>query len=175
MREVEVKARVGFFQLDSVFSYMNRKFGKSETMTKIDSYYHKQDTGEEFRVRRIGDKYYYNEKSRTVEDGIENNIEIEREITCEEAKQYERDESLFGIKTKREYVWTAEYKGNEVHIELADVINLGIFLEIEMLLDEKATPAEIEAAKKYVMGFYEKLGLTERIEKRKYLDLLFGC
>ena len=175
MREIEAKARVGFFQLNSVFSYMNKKFGTPEKMTKVDTYFHKPGTDGEFRVRRIDDDYFYNEKVRVVEDGIENNIETERSITREEAKQIERDNSLFGIKTKREYIWSTQYKGHEVHIELADVINLGIYLEIEVLVDENASSRTVNAMKKYIMGFYEKLELTDRIEKRKYLDMLFGC
>ncbi|HAL18411.1 MAG TPA: hypothetical protein DCO86_02155 [Spirochaetaceae bacterium] len=175
MREIEAKARVGFFQLNNVFSYMNKKFGTPEKTTKVDTYFHKSGTDGEFRVRRIEDDYFYNVKVRVVEDGIENNIETERKITKEEAKQIEKDNAPFGIKTKREYVWNTQYKGYEVHIELADVINLGIFLEIEVLVDEKAPTRTVNAIKKYIMGFYEKLELADRIEKRKYLDMLFGC
>ena len=174
MREVEAKAKVSFLDLEKVFSFFDSTIGEPSIITKVDKYYTKKNSSDEFRIRRIDNKYVYTEKVKSMSGKFEDNIETEREITKDEAKQFDSDCKIFAIKEKRGYVWSSKYKGNQLTVELFDVMNLGFYLEIEVIMDNNATFEAKEEARNHILSLFKKLELEEKLEKRKYLDLLLG-
>lgn len=151
-------------------------------VVKEDSYYGPADAGTRgldwrrdrlVRIRRTESGAVLTAKRKRIESGVETSEEIE--LGVDDADVAARLLDYLGyrpflIKRKetRAYAWS-----DSVVVELNRVEGLGSFVEIEALVPESASPAEVDAARARVRSVLRELGVAEdRIEPRPYMDLL---
>lgn len=168
--EVEVKARIG--DSDRIRERIVRREGPGAPFLRRDAYFVSPDGERRFRCRREDERCTVTSKIRHLDDGVEQNDEVEFRV--DDADAFGRFVAHLGYvplvtKEKRGEVW--RIAGDVV--ELSDVATLGVFVEIERILPDGATPAEIAAASAAVLARLTDLGVpASAIETRPYTEML---
>ena len=136
MFEIELKAHCNIETKDIIEKVTGKK---GEEVHKSDIYYIRSN-GDVFRNRRIDGINYITLKERyTDEEGIETNIENEFFIKDEELESYIDGAKITHYKEKDGFSWS--YKGTT--LEFFKVNNLGYFVEIEIVSNEKIKAKDI--------------------------------
>jgi predicted adenylyl cyclase CyaB len=181
MIEVELKARVS--DRAAVESAVAFFASRVREVDKADSYWRSPSwrtdaARKDFRIRREGGASVVTFKDKRVEGGIEVNLERDFEVSDPEAfaalairlgcePRYE--------KRKRGTLYEAASacaSGGAASIEIVEVTGLGVFIEIEELLDE-ADAAAVARARDEILVFLARAGCGEAdIESRFYSELL---
>lgn len=178
MLEVEAKYRAADW--DAVRSVL-RAWGAAAdpARTDEDHYFNAPDrdfaqTGEAFRLRRIGDDNRFTYKGPRRETATKTRPEIELPVAPgrEAAATAARLLTSLGYRpvavvTKSREVFHLSRGGFAVEVCLDDAGPLGRFVEVEIQADE----ADFEAAKAVLLATAADLGLTEQ-EPRSYLRML---
>lgn len=170
--EVEAKAHVREESAKDVIDFLSAKFGSFSKVSKNDFYFRNSDG--EFRIRKENNKFFYNKKQYAIDkNGFESNSEFEKEIDARDAYELKGDLKPFFTKTKVGYIWNTNYNTKDVNIEFLSVNNLGLFLEIELILDSDSDDIDNEKldAKKWIMQIFKSLHLDKSIENRKYMEM----
>lgn len=152
MYEVEKKFQVA--DLGDIRDTLRRRFGNLEmrVVEQSDRYmaHPCRDFGrtdEAFRVRQLNDRYFVTYKGPKVGKTAKTRREIDLELGDDEQKA-ERFIEIFtelGFETvttvtKRREEYEANWKNKSVRIALDDVESLGLFVEIETLVDRDRIP-----------------------------------
>jgi predicted adenylyl cyclase CyaB len=182
MIEVEVKARVS--DKAAVLAKV-AAFARSEgAVDKLDEYWHgpgwRENRGTRgFRLRAEGGETVVTRKSKSREGGIERNREIEFGVSDRDAF-VELIENLgcepYYTKRKRGEAFTvpadSAMPGGVATIEIFEVLGLGDFIEVELLVPEGDAEASVRAASR-VRALLALSGVPEsEIEPRFYSELL---
>lgn len=174
--EVEVKAHVSDHEGLGVL--LTNRYGNGKDFDKRDAYYEQEAAPGKtaFRLRNQSSSQtgtasdLVTLKHKGMKDGVEINDEIEFSVSSPEAfAAFARSLGYrLGLeKRKRGRVWDA---GPDVHIELAEVVGLGWFVEIEAIVERES---DVESARLRVKKILAELGVQERdIEPRYYSSLL---
>jgi adenylate cyclase class 2 len=132
-----------------------------------------RQTDEALRLRRSGDRACITYKGPKLDATTKTRREIELPIAGDDG--YERYRELLEVlgfraveevrktRTPGSVVW----EGTEIEVALDDVVDLGKFIELELL----ASPEEMPAVKEKLASLAARLGLQES-QRRGYLDLL---
>ena len=171
MKEVEAKAWLEFIHVFDVLSDLKSLQLRSCVVDKCDRYY-RDENDEIFRIRRENGILMFNKKKQNNISYFECNDEIEYEISADDEKKIIAQSTLFMEKQKSGYKFMTTFKDYDSNIELVFVDGLGIFLEIEVLLDDDAKQKDIKDATGWIEKIFEKYNLLNNIEKRKYIDML---
>ncbi len=125
-----------------------------------------------FRLRSEGDAWLVTAKRREMEDGVETNEEVEFAVSNAAAfREFAQRIGFrpFVVKRKK----ALRYEVGRAIVELSRVDPLGDFVEIEVLLDDGASPDERAAAEREVRGLLARIGVPEsRVEPRLYVDMI---
>lgn len=183
MIEVELKARVR--DRASVIAAVSSFARAAGEVDKRDSYWRAPGwrtaggrSASGFRLRREDGAAIVNFKTKREEGGIEVNRETEFSVSdagafeslalrlgCE--THYEKRKTGLAFKAGGDGAWPYE-----ATIEVVEVLGLGDFIEIEVLL-EAEDPAALAEARGEIRAVLERSGLAEAdIEPRFYSDLL---
>jgi adenylate cyclase, class 2 len=146
---------------------------------KRDSYWHGPDWKRErgskgFRVRSEGSALIVTFKTKRMEGGVE--VNREREFGISDAEAFREFVERIGCEPYyRKHKTGVAYRYDGMMLELLDVEGVGVFLEIERLLDSDA-PETISKARKDVHAALALAGIPESaIEPRTYSELILGC
>lgn len=190
--EIELKAHVSDYQ--SVRSRIQALHGVDAGISehKADIYWSLPSGGPLFRVREesTGDIdgspdtgiLLFTRKDKQLQGEIEVNHEIEFTAPLEDAASVHEFFCSLGYveyvrKEKTGWAWHCPVTGPiplpSVHIELVDVSTLGWFLEMECVLDDVPSSAQLQAARSSLLYLLDALGVpSTAIEERYYMDLL---
>jgi len=139
-------------------------------VTKQDTYFARQGAAQfDFRLREVGKKYIVTQKTRTLRGKMEENAELEFEVSSKAAffeLAAKLGYEIFIKKTKIAEIYELPGK---ITAEIVQVTGLGDFLEIEKLC---AAKAEISAARKKIQMIFAELELQKNIEAKQYALLL---
>lgn len=125
----------------------------------------------------------FTRKDKQLQGAIEVNHEIEFSAPLSDASRvFDFCQSLGYIvyvrKEKSGWAWhcrPASPQSPSVHIELVEVTSLGWFLEMECVLEDDATPGQIQDARTALLALLEALRVPQAsIEDRYYMDLLLN-
>lgn len=150
-----------------------------EPVEQVDRYYRHPardfaQTDEALRIRRVGNDNVITYKGPKLDPLTKTRREIELPLAPGEAGERDFDELLRALgftpvaevrKSRRpgELTW----QGHEVTVSLDDVIEVGQFLELEVLAESD----QLDAARALVRGLAEELALPPG-ERRSYLEML---
>jgi len=177
-REVECKIRLQEYEVAAVRERIGTLFAHipPRNFFKADTYlrYHADD-GDLVRVRVDGDEIIVTKKFKDhLGEGVESNRELEFSVA---AGQYEAVRDFFLAlgyrplleKEKRGTAWTED----ACTVELVHVARLGWFLELEMLLADNHTEAELASALDTLKRLRETLEVEwHPLEGRYYMEML---
>lgn len=170
MLEVELKAHVK----DSYVGEIRSRLGEYDENyeKKRDTYYVRPD-GTMFRIRDYNGKLVLTEKKTAIKDGVECNVEDEREVYPAETDKLTEGCKVLFQKYKEGWEYFMPLKGLDgLHIELLNVKSLGWFCEMEILLPENES-YNVEYAACALHSMLKILGINEPdIEPRKYKEML---
>jgi adenylate cyclase, class 2 len=125
----------------------------------------------QFRLRVLEDTALVTRKRKTLQDGIEVNEEIEFSVSDPEAFTRFAQESGFVISICKEKRGEAYHSGNFT-LEISDIVGLGAFIELEVLL-EVFDAIRVEQAKAKLLETLNLLGISrDYIEPRYYTEML---
>jgi len=171
--EIELKAHIP--SILSIQNGIQKRLGLTNPTSyrKEDIYFSKPRTLQktEFRLRNIGTSFIVTRKNKTQNEGIEVNDEIE--FIVSDAAEFIRFslESGYVISIKKTKIGVS-YAYSGMTIELSDVITLGSFIELEILLDTHDSD-QVTAAKSRLLETLDLLGIQrEAIEPRYYSEML---
>ncbi|MBI1324588.1 class IV adenylate cyclase [bacterium] len=150
----------GFVIIDTYLRHPSRDFAK---------------TGEAFRIRREGDRNHLTYKApkfKTV--GVRSRPEIEVELAGDDAT-YDQTLAMFTamgfepVATLRKHRQPnkIEWQNQRLKVEIDDAGELGLFAEVEVLLEDQA---DVPAAEAAIKSLAAALGLTD-YEPRSYLRM----
>lgn len=172
--EVELKAQITAEEHARIKKYLDQHCVDKGFDEKHDIYLKKLGDSEEFlRLRSSEHKgNILTYKDRRTTNGIEMNRELEVTVSDLD-KSLELFEALDFVvsfkKTKFIHLYTQEH----IHYELAEVAGLGLFLEIEYVVENEKDMQAVEQAKISIQKALEACGLDKgRIEERSYKELL---
>ena len=130
-----------------------------------------RDRMREIRIRRVEHAGVITLKEKNVLDGIE--VNNEREFTVSDVNLFQDfllQSGFVPFGTKEKTGERYEYDGTVV--ELGEVKGLGVFLEVERVV-ESDEPSEIESARSLVLSVFQRCGGDPaKIEPASYLELL---
>ncbi len=168
MYEVEAKVRLSKKDFERIRKELPKHAKRSGIEVNKDIYF--SGTKSYFlRLREKNGQGLLNLKSKKRGEGIESNQEIELNLTSGE--KFKSWLKKIGIKkgiqkTKKSIV----YKKRGVRFELNEVDELGHFLEIEIISEDKEG---IPRAKKELIEWFSKFGFSQKdFETKYYLELL---
>jgi|WetSurMetagenome_2_1015567.scaffolds.fasta_scaffold115744_2 predicted adenylyl cyclase CyaB len=184
MIEVELKARVR--DRSAVESSVAGFATRVGDVDKVDAYWSapgwRADLAKrDFRVRQEGGASVVTFKNKRVEGGIE--VNVEREFGVSDPEAFAALAERLGCersfeKRKRGVLYEVASScaaSGKASIEIVEVVGLGVFVEIEELL-ESAEGGAVAAARSELMGFLARAGCAETdIEARFYSQLLAGA
>jgi adenylate cyclase, class 2 len=171
--EIEIKAAVTAPR--ELHSRLDRLGTFVRSYRKEDRYYglSREAPETKFRLRRDGDQWICTRKSKNVRDAVEESVELEFLVSDGALfDQFARDlgYALLFEKQKTGERW--EVEGTTV--EVSQVNDLGIFVEVELVLDQHASPAERESARTQVRAVLDLLGIpASAIEERTYTRMIY--
>lgn len=133
-------------------------------------------TDEAFRLRRIGSTNQFTYKGPRRDAVLKTRTELEVDCPPGEASA-EAFLKLFlylgyrptAVVRKRRRIYEWQRDGFVVHACLDDVENVGRFVELEIVAEEK----DHDAARRVILGAAAELGLVES-ERRSYLEMLLS-
>lgn len=183
--EVELKAHIDNPQ--HLRTLISKLLGvmREEAFEKTDTYWSDGKNSPIFRMREercCGRNTLM--LTRKIKEVLSNGIEINNELEIPLSSDYFSEMNVFfsslgyveAIK-KKKVGWSYYYSGSlntlqiPVHIELVEVLTLGWFLEIEILLQDENGP--VEEAQNILFSLLDALSVSRlAIENRYYLDLL---
>ena len=185
--EIELKAHVEDYEL------IKRRLGeKAEylySVEKKDTYWFSGEISapDPFKLRIRGEKRMLpdgsekastqvNYKIKEVRDGVEVNDEREFEISsssCQTAAEFGELLKMIGLRpgvNKWKRGWTFYHQG--INAELVEVVNLGWFLELEIIADNN-NEETFAREKKRLLDLLSELGIEkDAIESRFYTEML---
>jgi len=179
--EVEMKAHVRENQLEEIKNRLTQIADYIGTVEKHDIYWAKDIESELlFRTRYqiLGDKKEVLFTRKPVKSLLETEINEEIEFSSD-SKSWEDIQLFFkslgyeiGLKKVKEgWEYLAEENGIEIHIELMKVNDLGYFFEAESTFKER-NESYIKLCQKALFDLFEKLGLTQSIERKTYHKMI---
>ena len=173
MKEIEIKAHASL----SLKTEIDRLTGdKGESVEKDDLYFRRP--GEEIQALRIrvnnGRMEFTAKKQRNIKLS-EDNLEYEVSLSIDERENAISFFKCLGFeeyfrKHKRGYSWY--YDG--IHIELLEVNDLGVFLEMEALLDFESSPSDVKKAQEKLYFLLDRFGLRDKIERTSYREMILN-
>lgn len=175
MREIEIKLRVeDFCKTEQVISSL---YGKGRVVEKKDLYFRRPgEIRQALRMRNNNGLLEFTAKKTSVHSGVESNFEYEFSSCPDE---WERARAFFlalgfeqyFMKLKTGYEWMC----GRIHAELFKVNDIGSFLELEIILPEDASEAEIEEARLELVRLYGRFGLSfSDVEEKSYREMITG-
>jgi len=153
----------------------------AQDRTDVDLYFQAPDrdlkeTGEAFRLRRIGTKNYLTYKGPKRDAETKTRPEIEVALADGEETAVDAERMLLALGytpvttvRKKRRVYTFSRDGFDVEACFDTLEGVGDFVELEIIADE----SQYEAAKAVVLTTAEELGLTDK-ETRSYLGLVIA-
>ena len=130
----------------------------------------------EFPDGRVSSNAFATCKEKRVKDGIEENNEHEFEVRpTEEFEVFLRRMGFKPGASKKKRGWA--YRCGEICAELVEVIGLGWFIELEIILDDARIKENSERAsqecRERLLDYLAELGISkESIESRYYTEML---
>jgi len=172
MIEIEVKVKADLKGVEERLIEEGADFVNEER--QIDSYYNAPDrdfaeTDEALRLRSVGRKNMLTYKGPRLNTASKSRKEVTLSVS---GKPTEELLSLLGFSRFRQVIkLRRNYRLGDLSVSLDEVENLGTFMEIEALAEEK----DFELQEKRVLEVLEKLGFSEGdITKDSYLELIYG-
>jgi len=160
LTEHGAQAVPGFVIIDTYLRHPARDFAK---------------TGEAFRIRREGDRNHLTYKAPKFNtEGVRSRPEIEVELAGDDTT-YEQTLAMFTamgfepVATLRKFrqPHKIDWNGQRLKVEIDDAGELGLYAEVEVLLDDQA---EVPAAEAAIKSLAAALGLAD-YEPRSYLRM----
>jgi len=179
--EVEMKAHVRKDQLEEIKNRLSQIADYIGTVEKHDIYW-STDSEEELlfrtRLQILGDKKEVLFTRKPVKKLEETEINEEIEFTSN-IENWDEIQKFFlnlgyviGLKKVKEgWEYLSQVNGIEIHIELMNVNNLGYFFEAEITFKER-NDSYIKLCQKALFDLFEKLGLTQSIERKSYRKMI---
>ncbi len=173
---VEVELKVWVKDRPRLEADLQRRFGIGEPYHKADRYFSvKSDESRvEFRLRQDGERTLCTHKTKKIHDGIETSHENEFDVPDPGA--FEGFVKLLGA---REFIRKEKigrrFRSGDMVLELSEVVGLGSFLELELLVSEEAAaePARHSALVRRLHAMLDELEIPRsRIEATPYTVLL---
>ena len=172
MIEIEVKVKADLKRVEERLIEEGADFVNEER--QIDTYYNAPDrdfaqTDEALRLRSVGRKNMLTYKGPRLDTASKSRKEVTVSVTRKRTEELlsSLGFSKFGQVTKVR----RNYRLGDILVSLDDVENLGTFMEIEALAEEK----DFELQEKRVLELLEKLGFSEgAIIRDSYLELIYG-
>jgi len=172
MIEIEVKVKADLKAVEKRLLQEGADFMNEER--QIDSYYNAPDrnfaqTDEALRLRSVGRKNMLTYKGPRLDTASKSRKEVTVSVTRKRTEELlsSLGFSKFGQVTKVR----RNYRLGDISVSLDEVENLGTFMEIEALAEEK----DLEFHEKMVIELLEKLGVSEGdIIRDSYLELIYG-
>lgn len=172
MIELEVKVKAELKAVEKRLIEEGAHFVNEER--QIDTYYNAPDrdfaqTDEALRLRSVGRKNMLTYKGPRFDTASKSRKEVTLSVTRKPTEELlsSLGFSKFGQVTKRRRT----YRLGDISVSLDDVENLGTFMEIEAVAEEK----DFELQEKRVLELLEKLGFSEGdIIRDSYLELIYG-
>jgi len=179
--EVEMKAHVGENQLEEIKNRLKQMANYIGTVEKHDIYWAKEIDSEllfRTRLQILGDKKEVLFTRKPVKTLLETEINEEIEFSSD-TKNWNEIQQFFvslgykiGLKKIKEgWEYLTEINGIEIHIELMKVNTLGYFFEAEITFKER-NDSYIKLCQKALFDLFEKLGLTQNIERKTYHKMI---
>ncbi|ADQ30644.1 adenylyl cyclase CyaB, putative [Borreliella burgdorferi JD1] len=169
MFEIESKAFIPPKELKRIIKLANKKFKFIKEEIKTDIYYSNQK--KIIRIRKLNNL----EKIVTFKKKILDNnhtVEINKEIEFKIDSINNFLTLIKELKFKKLYKKIKKsliYQTNNLNVEINEIKNLGVFLEIEKIINNQN---DIDLAKKEIDNIINQFGLKENIETRSYSELL---
>jgi len=172
MIEIEVKVKADLKAVEKRLLQEGADFVNEER--QIDSYYNAPDrnfaqTDEALRLRSIGKKNMLIYKGPRLDTASKSRKEVTVSVTRKRTEELlsSLGFSKFGQVTKVR----RNYRLGDILVSLDEVENLGTFMEIEALAEEK----DLEFHEKRVLELLEQLGVSQDETIRdSYLELIYG-
>lgn len=176
-KEIELKARVN--EPEKTKKLLESLYGEAENILKDDIYYIYRNIGTEHgqpvRLRSENNKNVVTLKQKSVANGVEINDELEFEV--DNPENFLKYMQLTGAeqwltKKKRGWKFDSDTDAGQAVIELCEVIGLGWFLEIEIVI-ESPEQDQIEKAMNTIHKILEAAEISsDKIEPRYYSEML---
>lgn len=172
--EIEVKARITSEEHTSIRKRLEMEIKDCGFEEKYDLYFKKLDETEEYlRLRKCSSKNVlltYKNHCTYEETEVNKEIEIEVSNFDETVRLLEALGYVVSFyKKKISHV----FKSNDICYELVEIAQLGLFLEIEKLVQDENDIQSVEKAKIDVLEALFRLNIKKnRIEKKSYKSLL---
>ncbi|MFP4153622.1 MAG: class IV adenylate cyclase [Alkalispirochaeta sp.] len=171
--EVEIKAHVDapegvIARLEEIGSFRRRYI-------KEDRYFgrSRDPKRSRFRLRRDGERWVCTYKQKTLVDRVEQNREVEFDVSDGDAFTSLAEELGFFVaveKRKEGSEWTVD----GIIVEVSNVFSLGHFVELELILQDESDPEELAAARRRLFALLERIGIpASRIETRPYTQMIY--
>ena len=169
--EIEIKAWIDDFEtilkkLKENFEFVKEYYKEDIYLDGINSI---TKTREEVRIRKVCNEYIVTYKERSHIDKVEVNVEKEFNVD-------NKDNFLYLINKLGYYKYIEKvkegfyFKSNNINIEISHVHNLGDFIEIEYIADDKKM---VDFATNEIYKILDKLNITrDKIEEKYYVEML---
>lgn len=169
MKELEIKAWVYEDNKEDVLFFLESKANFKRSIVKKDIIYSENNKKQiDFRIREINDKFFVTQKVRNFsKNGAEINDEVEFEISNKKEFIIFM-ENLGYCELYRKEKKVDQYYYNSMLIEYVEIKNLGKFLEIEILSEEK----DLQENENKILDVFKICKLEKNIEKKPYFLLL---
>jgi predicted adenylyl cyclase CyaB len=172
--EIEIKAWVDDF--DDMDQRLRRRGAEfKRRYVKRDSYLHLSHEGElicEVRLRYDGDEAVVTQKEKTVVNGLESNAEREFLVSHAENFLHLLESSGYRYFIEKSKEGNA-YRLDDFLIELSVVKHLGVFIEIEKVLEGPVADSLVAETDGRIRAILSSLGISESaIEGRPYTGML---
>jgi adenylate cyclase class 2 len=127
----------------------------------------------DLRVRRENDRWICTYKNKTLRRGLE--INDEREFSLSDGKAFMDLLEMLGCKIfLRKIKRGRGYSRGDLTVELSEVEGLGLFVEVERVV-ENPSPALIGEIETAIRSLLDEIGVPETdIEDRPYMVMLLG-
>lgn len=174
MREVEIKAWVDDFE--AVKSYFDEHASQGRPVYKEDCYFKRPgEKKQALRLRNNGGILEFTTKRNNKnEKGEENNYEYEFTSSIDQLDKAKEFFTVLGyehhfIKRKKGFDW--DYR--KVHVELLEVDGVGVFLEMEALIDFDANEEEVQRNIDLLYSILDEVNIPhDRVERRSYRAMI---
>ena len=173
MREVELKAYVDDWAV--VKEKIESICGSGNIVSKRDQYFHKPgEKHQAFRIRDNNGSMELTSKQTGQNENGENNLEYEFSAPIGE---YDKAIGFFKNlgyepyfrKYKNGWEWTMD----DVHIELLEVIDLGFFLEMEILIPFNSSEEDVKDSQFHLQKLLAKFGISkEQVCSKSYRSMI---
>jgi len=171
----EIELKVWVDEPEQTEKELEKRYSFDRQFRKRDTYYRfpeKSDTPDRtVRIRREGSSSFVTSKIKKVVEDLEENEELELEVS--DPDKIEALIQLLGCRflIRKEKTGKRYIKGNLI-LELSRITDLGWFLEIEKVLEER-TEDSVRAARGEISQTLKEIGISEeKIETRFYNDML---